>query len=67
MLVEEVINLLGINDTVLREDSIVYQYSSDITAPSEIDWVLIRLLYHPDIQCGMNSEQCRPILEQLYA
>ena len=46
MLVEEVINLLGINDTVLREDSIVYQYSSDITAPSEIDWVLIRLLLH---------------------
>ena len=66
VILEEVINLLGFNDTVLREDSIVYQYSSDATQLSETDWVLLKLLYHPDIRCGMNYEECQAVLEQLY-
>lgn len=66
VLLEEVVNLLGITDTVMREDSIVYQYSSDTTVLSEIDWALIGLLYHPDIQCGMNAAQCREVLERIY-
>lgn len=66
VILEEIINCLGFNDTVMREDSIVYQYSSDNTQPSPIDWVLLRLMYHPDIQCGMNAQQCRAVLEKLY-
>ena len=66
VLLEEVINLLGFNDTTQRPDSILYQYGSENTQLSDIDRVLIRLLYHPDIQCGMDAEACREILETLY-
>lgn len=66
ILLEEVINLLGFNDTTQRPDSILYQYSSENTQLSDIDWVLIRLLYHPDIKCGMNMDACREVLETLY-
>lgn len=66
VLMEELINLLGISDTVLRSDSIVYQYASEATELSEIDWVLLKLLYHPDILPGMDAQACRSILEELY-
>ena len=66
VLLEEMINLLGFNDTVLREDSILYQYSSDATKLSDVDWVLVKLLYHPDILPGMNGTDCRTVLESLY-
>ena len=66
VLVEEIVNLMGFNDTTLREDSIVYQYSSDITELSPIDWVLVKLLYDPAIECGMNADQCKAVIEQLY-
>ena len=66
VLLEEVVNSLGFNDTALRSDSIVYQYGSDVTALSDVDWLLLKLLYHPDIQCGMNADQCREVLERLY-
>ena len=66
VILEEVINCLGFNDTTLREDSILYQYSSDNTQLSNIDWVLIQLLYHPDMRCGMNAYQCREVIRKLY-
>lgn len=66
ILIEEVINMLGISDTVLREDSIVYQYSNDNTALSDIDWVILKLLYNPKIKCGMNADSCHEILRKLY-
>ncbi len=66
VLLEEIVNLLGLNDTVLRPDSIVYQYSSDSTQLSTVDWVLLKLLYDPAIQCGMNRDACLSILNQLY-
>lgn len=66
VLVEEIINGLGISDTVLRTDSIVYQYSDDNLAPSDVDWVIVKLLYDPAIQCGMNLEECTAVIETLY-
>ena len=66
VLVEEIINLLGFNYTTCRPDSIIYQYSSDVAQPSNVDWVLVKLLYHPLIRCGMTAEDCLPILQQLY-
>ena len=66
ILVEEIINTLGITDTVLREDSIVYQYSDENLTLSDVDWVIFRLLYDPAIQCGMDAESCRAIIETLY-
>lgn len=66
VLLEEIVNLLGLNDTILREDSIVYQYGSNITALSDVDWVILKLLYAQEILPGFSESQCRPILEQLY-
>ena len=66
VLVEEIINLLGITDTVLREDSITYQYGSDVTELSDVDWVILRLVYDARMQCGMTREECAQILAELY-
>lgn len=66
VLVEEVINALGITDTVLREDSITYQYTDDNSALSEVDLVILKLLYDPAIQCGMDAAACAAVIEQLY-
>ena len=67
ILIEEVINMLGITDTVLRPDSITYQYSNDVTALSDVDMVILKLLYSPAIQCGMDADSCAAvILEQYY-
>lgn len=66
ILLEEIVNMLGTTDTVVREDSIVYQYSNDNLALSDIDWLILKLLYHPEIQCGMNADSCRAVIERLY-
>jgi len=66
ILIEEVVNMLGISDTVLRTDSIVYQYSNDNTSLSDVDWVILKLLYDPAIQCGTDFDSCSSIIQQLY-
>ena len=66
VLIEEIINMLGITDTVLREDSITYQYSSDNTSLSAVDWVILRLLYNPAISCGDPAEVCDSVIRTLY-
>ena len=63
---EEIINVMGISDTVLREDSIVYQYSNDNMELSDVDLLILELLYHPAIQPGMTVEECHAILSELY-
>lgn len=66
ILLEEVVNMLGISDTVLREDSIVYQYSNDNMALSDVDWVILKLLYSSDIKSGMDAESCKAVIQKLY-
>lgn len=66
VLVEEVINMLGISDTVLRPDSITYQYSNENTRLSDVDLLILRLLCDPAIQCGMDAERCAAIIQELY-
>lgn len=63
---EEIINILGITDTVLRQDSITYQYSNDNTVLSEMDLLIVSLLYHPSIQCGFSRSSCADAIHQLY-
>jgi len=64
---EELYNGLGpVQDTQLREDSLIwYGYSipQDLT---DIDWLILKLLYHPDILCGMNAAECEEIIRNLY-
>lgn len=59
VLIEEMVNVLGISDTYIREDSIVYQYSDSNTELSEIDRMIIKTLYHPLILPGMTAEECK--------
>ena len=66
ILIEEVINSLGITDTILRTDSVVYQYSDENTALSDVDLLILQLLYEPGMQCGMDREDCEVIIADLY-
>ena len=66
VLVEEIINALGITDTELRPDSITYQYSDDNTALSDVDLVILKLLYSNAIQCGMDYDSCAAMIRELY-
>ena len=66
ILLEEIVNALGISDTLLREASITYQHTNENLVLSDVDWILLRLLYHPDIHCGMDAQQCASVIERLY-
>lgn len=66
ILLEEVINILGVSDSLLRSDSIVYQYSNENLALSDVDWLILKLLYHPSIECGMNAAACTAVIMDLY-
>ena len=67
VILEEIYNGLGpIQDTFLRPDSIIY---AEFTQPQEltpIDELILRLLYHPLMECGMDAEECEAIIRQLY-
>ena len=67
IILEEIYNGLGpVQDTWLREDSLVYAGYSTPQSMTEVDRLILTLLYHPDIQCGMNSEECATVIRQLY-
>ncbi len=66
IILEEIVNALGISDSELRTDSIVYQYSNENLALSDVDWLLLELLYHPDIDCAMDAEMCEKVIRDLY-
>ncbi|MBR4109091.1 MAG: DUF2927 domain-containing protein [Oscillospiraceae bacterium] len=66
ILLEEIINTLGISDTTTRTDSIVYQYSDENTSLSDIDWIILKLLYDPAILCGMDADACPNAIAELY-
>ena len=66
ILLEEIVNVLSITDTEERTDSIVYQYSNDNLCLSDVDWLILKLLYHPSIECGMDMEQCEAVIRELY-
>ncbi|MBQ8830266.1 MAG: DUF2927 domain-containing protein [Oscillospiraceae bacterium] len=67
VIIEEIYNGLGpIQDTSLREDSIIYSGFSEPQWLTPIDELIIRLLYSPDIEVGMNAEECEQVIRTLY-
>lgn len=67
VILEEIYNGLGpAQDTQLREDSLIYAGYSAPQALTEVDALIFKLLYHPDIKCGMDAEQCEAVIRQLY-
>lgn len=67
VILEEIYNGLGpVQDTELRPDSLIYAGFSTPQALTDIDRLLLRLLYHPDITCGMDAAQCEAQIRRLY-
>ena len=67
VILEEIYNGLGpVQDTEIRTDSLIWQ---GFSIPQDLaleDWLILQLLYHPDIRCGMNAEACETVIRSLY-
>ena len=67
VILEEIYNGLGLGqDTALREDSLIWQGFSEPQNLTEVDELLLKLLYHPEMLCGMNAEECEAVIRSLY-
>lgn len=67
VILEELYNGLGpVQDTTLRDDSIIYSGYSEPQALTPVDELLLKLLYHPRMICGMDAEECEAIIRRLY-
>ena len=66
VILEEIYNGLGpVQDTDLRPDSLIYSGYTEPQAMTGVDELILRLLYHPDIKCGMTAAQCEQVIRQL--
>lgn len=67
VMTEEIINSIGFsNDSTLRRSSVVYQYASDADEPDAIDWLLLRLIYAPQMRAGMRRAEAERVIRTLY-
>lgn len=67
VILEEIYNGLGpVQDTDLRQDSIIYSGYSEPQSLTQVDELLLKLLYHPQLQCGMNAAECEAVIRRLY-
>ena len=67
VILEELYNGLGpIQDTTLRPDSIIYAEFSQPQMLTEMDELILRLLYHPRFRCGMTPKECEAAIRELY-
>lgn len=67
VILEEIYNGLGpVQDTDLRTDSIIYSGFSTPQSLTAIDELILKLLYHPQLRCGMNARECEAVIRQLY-
>ena len=67
VLLEEIYNGLGpVQDTALRSDSIISQSYNEVQQMTKIDLLILQLLYHPDMKCGMTAAECEAVIRQLY-
>ena len=67
ILLHELFQSLGIfQDTRLRTESINYEYGTTVSKLTDIDLLILKLLYDPKIKCGMDAVQCEYIIRELY-
>ena len=67
VILEEIYNSLGpAQDTDLRAESIIYSGYSTPQALHPIDQVILQLLYHPSLSCGMSAADCEAFIRELY-
>lgn len=66
VIVEELVQSLGLlNDTYDHPESIFYQYHTDTSWPTTLDWAVIQLLYSDGITPGMDGQAARAAAAQL--
>ena len=66
VIVEELVQSLGLlNDTYDHPESIFYQYHTDTSWPTTLDWAVIQLLYSDGLTPGMDEQAVRAAAEQL--
>ena len=67
MILEEIYNGLGpIQDTTLRPDSIIWAEYAEPQSLTAVDQLLLRLLYHPEMDPGMDAARCEAVIRELY-
>ena len=67
VIMEEIYNGLGpVQDTILREDSLIWQGYSWPHELTAVDELILKLLYHPAIARGMNALDCEEVIRTLY-
>ena len=67
VILEEIYNSLGpVQDTDLREDSIIWSGFSQPQWLTAEDMLLIRLLYDPSLVPGMDAGQCADAIRAIY-
>ena len=67
VILEEIYNGLGpVQDTDLRPDSIIYSAFTQPQSLTEVDELLMKLLYSPEMKCGMDAEECAEVIRKLY-
>ena len=67
VILEEMYNGLGpVQDTQLREDSLIWAGYSQPQWLTQEDMLLLKLLYHPDLEPGMDAQQCAEAIRKLY-
>ncbi len=64
---EELMQATGLtNDSYMYTDSLFYNGRTMPQEPSELDWLLFRLLYHPSLEIGMNANECTQAITLLF-
>ena len=67
VIMEEIYNGLGpVQDTDLRPDSLIFSGFSEPQSLTPVDELILRLLYHPQMQVGINAAECEAVIRQLY-
>ena len=67
IIAEEIYNGIGpVQDTSMRDDSLICQWSNSNYDMTAVDRLILQLLYHPSIQTGMDYAQCEAVIRQIY-
>ena len=62
---EELVGLFGLsNDHYDYSDSILYQNWTTVPTLSDVDWLMINMLYDRDLKCGMSASDAYRILRE---
>ena len=64
LLREELMGVFGLtNDQSVYSDSILYSEWTTTQELSDVDWLMLNMLYAPELTTGMSAGEARAILE----